>query len=579
MQVNTLPMKVALYARVSSEEQRAGQTIDSQIAELERFAMQSGWQIFRTYKDDGWSGAILGRPSLEQLRDDASRALFQAVLVNDVDRLARDVSHLGVIKRDLERHGAQVIFRKLPAEKSPTQSLMVNILGSFAEFERELISDRTRRGRRHKVETRGQYLGCLAPYGFSYTPKNRTAGIEGVLQVNSEEAQVVRKAYEWVDRKGFSARRVRDELDREGIQPRKSANGWARSSVLRILRSEVYTGVWHYNKLESCEPTRPTKTYRYRALKTGRRLRERSDWFRVELPEHLRIIATDQWRRVQRQLDKNRVLSPRNSKRIYLLGGLIRCGGCGRRYVGEPCHGKFYYRCNARCKKVPTIKEEFLNESVWNALKLALLKPSTIIGSITKLNEQRIADASSRTLEFAELEKASQQARDEEARILEAYRVGAISTEQLSSELEKLKNRHTSLEARRVKLDEHQELPSLTVIGQTVSNYCASIANRLETLNLEGKRRLLTLLINEIVFDGVTAQIKGVIPGPENTRPVDNPRETQFDWPSSGRIETMQTYLRGRNTGGIETMQTYHYGGNPAVEFLIIVPIRPKVTA
>ena len=68
------------------------------------------------------------------LRDDALAAKFTRVLINDVDRLKRDVAHLGIVKRDLERLGVEVVFKKLPAEKSPTYNLMVNILGSFAEF-------------------------------------------------------------------------------------------------------------------------------------------------------------------------------------------------------------------------------------------------------------------------------------------------------------------------------------------------------------------------------------------------------------------------------------------------------------
>src|SRR5438105_5067256 len=90
---------VALYARVSTEEQREGQTIESQIAELERFAASSSWPVAGIYKDEGWSGSILARPELDHLRDDASKGLFTTVLLNDVDRLARDVTHLGIIKR------------------------------------------------------------------------------------------------------------------------------------------------------------------------------------------------------------------------------------------------------------------------------------------------------------------------------------------------------------------------------------------------------------------------------------------------------------------------------------------------
>lgn len=178
-------IRAALYARVSTEEQeeqREGQTIDSQVSELEQFVRQKGWNVVGVYKDDGWSGSILVRPELDRLRDDASKGLFDTVVLNDVDRLARDVSHLGIIKRDLERKRVNVIFRKLPAEKSPTYNLMVNILGSFAEFEREMIIDRTRRGRRHKVEVRKQYLGSNAPYGFRYVPKDKASGKEGFLR-------------------------------------------------------------------------------------------------------------------------------------------------------------------------------------------------------------------------------------------------------------------------------------------------------------------------------------------------------------------------------------------------------------
>jgi site-specific DNA recombinase len=96
-------MRAALYARVSTEEQREGQTIDSQVSELELFVRQKGGDIVGVYKDDGWSGSILVRPELDRLRDDASKGLFDTVVLNDVDRLARDVSHLGIIKRDLER--------------------------------------------------------------------------------------------------------------------------------------------------------------------------------------------------------------------------------------------------------------------------------------------------------------------------------------------------------------------------------------------------------------------------------------------------------------------------------------------
>src|SRR5581483_6818299 len=191
-------LKLAIYARVSTEEQREGQTIDSQVSELERFAREKAWLITGAYKDEGWSGGVMERPELDRLRDDALKGVFEGVLINDVDRLARDVAHLGVIKRDLERKGIKVIFRKLPSDTSPTYNLMVNILGSFAEFEREMIADRTRRGRRHKIEVRKKYLGSNTAYGYRYIPIDRVSGSDGILQVNPQEAKVVRQMFNWV---------------------------------------------------------------------------------------------------------------------------------------------------------------------------------------------------------------------------------------------------------------------------------------------------------------------------------------------------------------------------------------------
>src|SRR6266481_574083 len=234
-QISDHNFRVALYCRVSTEEQREGQTIESQIRELEKFACEKGWSIAGVYKDEGWSGGILARPELDLLRDDASKNLFDSVLINDVDRLARDVTHLGIIKRDFERQEKKVIFRKLPEANDPTHNLLVNILGSFAEFERELISDRTRRGKRYKVEVRKQYLGAIAPYGFRLVSGQHSASGLAELQIIPKEAATVRQMYAWVDTESLSARKIAERLNRLVILPRKS-KVWQLSSVLKILR-------------------------------------------------------------------------------------------------------------------------------------------------------------------------------------------------------------------------------------------------------------------------------------------------------------------------------------------------------
>ena len=120
-----------------------------------------------------------------------------------------------------------------------------------------------------------------------------------------------------------------------------SGREWAKSSVLRILRCETYTGVWHYNKFESHAPAAGGRRAYRRLAKYKLRQRPREEWIRVRLADHLRIIDHAQWERVQSQLARNLSFSERNSRHAYLLRELVVCGGCQARYVGDPNHASF----------------------------------------------------------------------------------------------------------------------------------------------------------------------------------------------------------------------------------------------
>jgi len=551
-------LRLALYARVSGEEQREGQTIDSQIEELRRFAEQNGWLVLYLYADDGWVGSVLARPALDRLRDDARKGLFDAVLINDVDRLARDVTHLGVIKRDLEGVGIRVLFKKLPAENSPMRNLMVNILGSFAEFEREMIADRTRRGRRHKVEVRKQFLGTVAAYGLRYLRKDRAAGREGHLEIAREEAAIVRDIYRWVDCEGLSARKVVNRLTALRVPTPKGGAAWQRSTVLRILRSEVYAGIWHYNKHERHEPAARAESARYRrSTKTSLRLRPRQEWLPVILPEQLRIITRDRWQRVQQQLDRNRVFSLRNSKHTYLLKGLVKCSGCSKTYVGEPVHGKFYYRCGARCRRLPSVREEDLVNAVWPAVEEAVLNPAVIEDQVEKWMARREQKAEEAVSEAREVLVLLKRLEEEESRLLEAYRTGILPAAVLGRELEKLAARRAPLELRKGAVPPPVTKADLSGIKRAVRYYCDFAAQRLRTLEFAGRQSFLRLLVKDILFEGSKVVIRGRIPMTDGP-PVEAVRDratTADGTPSEtagvvSHIVPLATYHHGRNSAG-----------------------------
>src|SRR5262249_42423926 len=154
--------------------------------------------------------------------------------------------------------------------------------------------------------------------------------------------------------------------------------------------------LWHYNKNESCEPKRSGSGFKYKTrAKASMRLRVRTEWIPLRLPVNLRIVEPDQWQRVQEQVSRNKVFSPRNSRHSYLLTGLVRCTGCGSRFVGDPSHGKFYYRCHKRCKKVRSVKEEDLDSAVWSAVREAVLTPELIAEQLEDFEARRAAAAAS----------------------------------------------------------------------------------------------------------------------------------------------------------------------------------------
>lgn len=584
-------LKAVIYARVSTEEQKDGQTIDSQISELERFAADKGWQVIDVYKDEGWSGGLLARPELDRLRDDASRGRFQIILLNDVDRLARDVSHLGIVKRDLERRGVEVIFRKLPAEKSPTYNLMINILGSFAEFERELIADRTRRGRRHKVEVRHEYLGSNPPYGYRYVCKDKSSGKNGYLEVVTEEASVVRQMFKWVDEEGLSAGRVVARLNQQQVVPRRGGAQWGKSSVIRILRSETYAGIWHYNKHEGAVPLKPVKQGQYRkSIKCSIRRRPKSEWLPVTLPESLRLIDRERWQRVQQQLTRNTTFSRRNARHNYLLRGLLRCGGCGAAMVGDPCHGKYYYRCYKRCKQVRTILEAELNEAVWGAIDRAIRQPQLLLQQLTNLAAQRQQMAAGEQTDATAVATALQQIVFEEGRVIEAYRQGVLTAVLLKKELEQLQRRKLALENRHRQLSKEAAADDLKKTRRSLQEYCQLIAGRLRSFSLEERQLFLRWLINEIIFDGERLIIRGVLPIPPSgsqtagRAAITDAANTTNDPPATERIATTTPYHEAHNPTGfsnrIAGLMGYRNGRNDAeVPFEVsqLIPRAPTI--
>ncbi len=140
-----MPTRVALYARVSTTDQHT----DAQVAALREYAAARGLEVEQecVYVDAGVSGAKDRRPALDRMLADARRRRFDAVACTKLDRLARSVRHLLNLGAELESLGVDLIVLDQALDTStPSGRLLFALLGAIAEFERDLIRERTRAG-------------------------------------------------------------------------------------------------------------------------------------------------------------------------------------------------------------------------------------------------------------------------------------------------------------------------------------------------------------------------------------------------------------------------------------------------
>src|SRR6202521_5962382 len=186
----------AIYARVSSEQQREENTIASQTASLIEFAQAHDLEVPKewVFEDEGYSGATLERPGLERVRDLAAEGQIQAVLVYAPDRLSRKYAYQILLIEELARQGVETRFLQAPQSATAEDQLLVQFQGMIAEYERAQILERSRRGKRHRARAGEISVLSGAPYGYRYIRK--TDETLASYRVIDAEAHVVRQVYE-----------------------------------------------------------------------------------------------------------------------------------------------------------------------------------------------------------------------------------------------------------------------------------------------------------------------------------------------------------------------------------------------
>ena len=514
-------MRVGLYARVSTERQQERGTVASQLEALRAAAEAAGDEIVEEFVDDGYSGARLDRPGLDRLRDAAEAGVLDGVLCLCADRLARAYAYQVLVLEELERLGVAVRFLEGPAlGDDPQATLLVQMQGVIAEYERAKIAERYRRGKLYRARA-GEVFFWKMSYGHRRVVPDD--GGPARIEVFEPEAKIVREIFRAYVDGGQSIRQIAHDLHDRGIPSPTGKPIWGTSMIGRLLHNEAYIGTVYYNRRETIDGNGPRGA---RTRKTRYRDRPREEWIPISVPP---IIDRDTFERVRQVSRDNSRWNPRGAEPgAWLLRGLIECGHCR---VGCNCHkmrgrnGTFhrYYcrnhdllRAGGEDRRCPerNIRANELDEYVFQQVRQALLDPRQLIAGeravITATpphEDELIANQLKRltgALDATELERS---------RLVDAYQAGLL-------ELDELTRRTATLTARRDQLAHEQqtltersaELANENRLRRGLAGFAERVAASLDELDPDARQRLLRLVVEKVRVQGWRVEIHLKIP-------------------------------------------------------------------
>jgi site-specific DNA recombinase len=456
--------KVAVYLRVSSEEQKLRETILNQRIELEKFCEDQGYEPI-WYEDNGVSGDVpfAERPAGANVMVDARAGRFGKVIVWKIDRLSRRTEDvLRTIRVLHEEFGLDFRCASQDFEvTSSTGRMQLGLMALFAEFEKSQILERTRLGLL-RFASNGKWPAGRPSFGLHV--------VEGFLEPNPIEAPIVQLIFRlYLD--GMGMRRIAEYLQANGIptpclgmrRGKGVSHRWRIPTVAHILHNEVYKGTAKYNR---------TRTVRKDGRRVGTKKNGVEDHVIIPVAP---IIDPDLWDAAQEQCRKNTEANPRNRKRPYPLAGKVFCGCCGRRFCGavrSSGRGHEYriYKCGSDwgderglCPNA-RIRADFLELAAWERVKPILRDPEPYLDRIRQRLAEMHSDgsaASTSAAEFDRLDNGIAELEAEEKRVKSAHRKGIYTDEELSEQLTDIREQLAVLRRERLTFEKEAETPAV----------------------------------------------------------------------------------------------------------------------
>ena len=308
--------RCAVYCRKSTDENLLTDfnSLDAQREAAENYIASqraNGWVCLPTrYDDGGFSGGNTNRPALQQLLKDCENGLVDIILVYKIDRLSRSLTDFADLSKKFDEWGVQ--FVSVTQEINTATSagrMMLNILVTFSQYEREVITERVR-DKMAASRKKGKWVGGTVPLGYIVDNKR--------LVVFEEEAKIVRAIFQrFIETQ--APKLIAGELNAAGYRTRQG-KVWRRDHIYRILNNHTYIGEVKYKD----------------AICKG---------------EQEAIISREVWDRTREILKSSRSGgNPRDWKGVVApLKGVLRCGHCGcammPTYSSSGNKRYYYYQC------------------------------------------------------------------------------------------------------------------------------------------------------------------------------------------------------------------------------------------
>ena len=507
-------LRAALYLRVSTDEQAKEGHYGLEVQE-ERgrsFCESQEYLLEEThiYQDDISGGLpVEKRPKLKELFESAQRKEFDVVVVYKTDRLARNLRILVNAIHDLEKIG--IAFRSVTEPFDTSTSFgraNLNLFGTFAEFEKEMIRERTMNGKLKAAKT-GKWVTGIPPYGYKVDKKTKK------LILIPEQAKVVQQIFKWLVDEKLPLREIERRMNKMKIPPpystkikvRETYNYWYARTIGRIATNQVYTGHFVYRKYR-----RPFGNLS--SLIDESKHRPKEEWVEIETPP---VISPEMFELAKKQLIKNRDLSKRNQKREYLYAKLIYCGKCSFKLFSgfqpprkhwEGSGGRYYhgvYRkpdavgTTQRCDWCPQYGETRL-EPIWETLKDILKNPKNVYKPLERYiyKEQDPATIHSR---LEEISKELAVIHEKQKRVAELYIDNQIDKKQYESysseyKLEEQKLGDESTKLRQTLLTKKEKADREVAIR----NAYEQIKEKLDIVSYEEKTQIVRFFIERITL-------------------------------------------------------------------------------